>query len=292
MSKRSLAVALTAIALGAVTTVSAHAEAAGNPVIEIKSVALGSCWEPGKTDRVDDIVVLAPCDGSAKQRWEKAPATAGGFVLRNTATGRCVTGWGYLSMWHCEVEGTDQAVQIVPDVAGAVKLKYGEKFADSWLAPGVGTRGKWDGPEQKWLVTEVGTATPPADTAGKVVRIKSHYRQECATPGQFWPVLAACDDSTGQRFGRIELGDGWFQLRSESTGTCVADAKWYPELAPCAAGDNQKWRLDNDSLGLSTIVSAIGNTLYVGPAPDKNVGLTEPMTQNRYAQKWEISAVA
>lgn len=287
MSKRSLVIALSAIALGVVTTVPASADAAGNDIIEIKSVQAGTCMSV-----VGDSAWPAPCDGTTKQRWERAKAADGRFILRSVGDGRCVIGWSGTALWHCDVENSTNLVEFVPTTADSIKMKFDAGYAT--IAAGgaiIKLQSEDDTDEQRWLVTKVGETTPPADTTGQVIQLKSHPVQRCATPSNDRLMHAPCTGAAEQRFQRVELGDGWFQLRNDATGTCVSATTYFAEARPCAADDKQKWRLDHDVLGLARIsttngwalsTALFGESVYVDP----------PTMAHKFTFKWEISAVA
>jgi hypothetical protein len=300
MSRRSLGVALAAIALGAMTTVPAQAEPAGNTIIEIKNVYYGTCLQSAVVSGLGGTD-LAPCDGSSAQRWERA--VGGGLgtnvshVLRNAGTGNCATGWSSPYQYYCDVEDGEQNIRFEPAGDGTVKLRfvhqtYGTHYVTGMSSNHVSNTGPSDDPAQRWEVREVGRPTPPGDTAGQVIRLNSHYRNQCAAADdQAAVVLQVCDASAGQRFRRVELSDGSFQLRNEEKGKClVANSGNASATGSCDPADEaQKWRFDTDSLGLLSLRSTRGGLLTATVEPGTNTYLSAPWTRNRYTQKWEVS---
>ncbi|MFJ8961055.1 RICIN domain-containing protein [Lentzea sp. NPDC102401] len=220
MGMKMLSVVLAAIALGAVTAAPASAAPEGNPIIEISSVAHGQCLQPNPRDGLHE---LAACDDTPSQRFEQIPLGNDRHLLRNLGTRSCMdTTFG---LWHdvCDDEAeTTQFAELVPDVAGTVRIKFGQVYADT-------TEGVWtwefaDTNHQRWRVRQTGTAVP-VDTAGQIVRIASVHDTSygCVTPTGYSSSVyhQPCADVPEQKFQRIEIG-GDTMLRNIASGKCVS----------------------------------------------------------------------
>lgn len=292
MNKRSLGVAavLAAIALGAVVQVPAQAAASGNAVIEIKSVALRQCLQPGRVNDFDWLV-LAPCSGSAAQQWELVPMRDSKLVLRNLGDRTCVNGWVGVLPTKCHAEDADQHAELVPDAAGSVKLKYGRNYADTSSYKYSGTLSAYsasDTDHQRWLVREVGETSTPVDTTGKVVSFRSFDEGTCIAENAGLASHLTCADDDRQRFQRVELGDGVFQLRNVASGTCIGKYGVYVHLRTACASDDtgQHFRLDTDELGYS-LISHVGGEVLT-PFSRNEVGSYRHDSGLTW-QKWEVS---
>ncbi|MEU0884686.1 hypothetical protein ABZ345_39355 [Lentzea sp. NPDC005914] len=258
MGTKMLSVALAAIALGAVTVAPASA-AEGNPIIEITSVARGTCLQI-EVDPAPDRprVVLADCTGAPDQRWEQIPVGDGRVILRNTTMRDCVEANFSLTNFWCDEKSDYQHAELVADRDGTVRIKYGDDYVDSssndvnvYAEPMVA-----DSDHQRWRVRQTGTTAPPADTAGQVVRLEAvALDYGClGVDGSSTPKSLPCADVAGQRFQRVELAGGGTALRSLANDKCLnaeAGAEAVVDaLSECDIADTgQHWRFDRTAVG-------------------------------------------
>lgn len=294
MKKRSLGIALAAIALGAVTTVPAQADPLGNPIVELKNVAQNKCLATKDSDQWDGReVVLLPCDGSPEQRWERPSKGPGrSAVLRNVADGKCAVGWSLLGPWYCDDERADTIVSIEGTGTGSYRLKYPDGYAASpyYNDHSVSLSSYADDDRQRWTMRTVGQTTP-GDPTGKAVRFASPYGGgRCVGAAGLAIELMPCADVPEQWFQRIELGGGLVQLRNKDV--CLsATANWVELELACDANDvSQKWRVEADSLNLSTVRSAVHGKVLSNPSPGSNyISLSEPHKGYRYSESYEVT---
>jgi hypothetical protein len=255
MGIKMLSVALAAIALGAVTVAPASA-AEGNPVVEIVSAADGMCAQLQVEAAPDwPRPVLRSCTEAPAQRWEQIPAGGGKVILRSTTSRDCLEAGAGVNNFWCDDRSEYQQAELVPDAGGTVRIKYGDEYVENrhssmWMARFA------DSDRQRWRVRQVGTTTPPADTAGQVVRIEAvALGYGCLTvDDRSVPKPTPCADVAGQKFQRIELDGGGTALRSLANGKClhaedgaevIVDA-----LAECDTLDaGQSWKLDRNVTG-------------------------------------------
>lgn len=250
-----LSVALAAIALGAVTVAPASA-AEGNPVVEIVSAFDGQCAQL-KVEPAPEWPrpVLAACTGGPDQRWEQIPAGGGKFILRSVTSRDCLDGSVGLTNFWCDDRSEGQQAELVPDAGGTVRIRYGDRYAHGEYSS-VRAQQFADSDRQRWRVRQVGTTTPPADTAGQVVRIEAvALGYGCLTvDDRSVPKPTPCADVAGQRFQRIELAGGGTALRSLANGKCLHAADGaeviVDALAECDTLDaGQSWQLDRGITG-------------------------------------------
>lgn len=240
-----------AITLGAVTTVPASAEPAGNTIIELKNVARGQCKTAGTNTYFQ--AEMADCTGAADQRWERVDLANGQFFLRNVALRWCLDGQFSLVTDGCDEAEKYQRWELVSDASGATKLKLGvswpayadtsiyDEIPDLKIIPGE----PQDSDHQRWVVTEVGSVPPLPDTTGALVTLENSrwWTSDGVEPCVVGAGTGACP---GSAFQRVELGGGAFQLRA-------GDACLRPKpasrldldlLGNCAAADPaQQWVL-------------------------------------------------
>ncbi|PWK89061.1 hypothetical protein C8D88_102332 [Lentzea atacamensis] len=258
MTGRSLGVAAAiaaAITLGAMTTVPASAEPAGNTIIELKNVARGQCMTASTIDPF--LVEMAGCTGAANQRWERVPAAGNQFFLRNVADRKCIRGEGSLTGEECDDTDRYQRWELAPDPSGAVKLKVAVAwpwYADtSWYDSefnfGIITEDSQDSDHQRWLVAEAGRMPVLPDTTGALVTLESSQKfGRC-------PNGVATGDCPGSAFQRVELGGGVIGLRTPTGCLRAAPDQHYDNVVDlrgdCAAADTaQQWRLEGpDAFG-------------------------------------------
>ncbi len=213
-------------------------------------------------------------------------------MLRNVATRECVDGELSLGSWWCDDEATSQFGQLVAEPSGAVRIKYGELYADSSF--GVWPRDFADTDHQRWQVRQTGTTTP-SDTAGQVVRIASVTNKGClgVRDGLFLEPKP-CADVPAQKFQRIELGNGTTALRSVLTGNCVAVAGpsgFSVNAVPaCDAADaRQHWAFETNKTG-ATRLRVAADQRYLMPVSTMMVVYPRQTghTHNTW-QSWDIT---
>lgn len=284
-----VAAAAVALATGVIAPLPAHA--AGNEVLEIRSVALGQCLElePG-TGRLR----AGPCTGDAHQEWERVPLADGAFLLRNLGHPECL--WRTNS-FACDDEDIHQRVTFEPAGDGVVKLVEVTTglVADTTINSSYGVVGarSADTDHQRWRVTALPEVVPPpVDTAGRLVEIRGVNGGTCVTSAS--SVLArlqACAGTADQRWRRVELGDGAFALRNESADRCLqvnGSGTRVDTWDPCDVADpKQQWRLEGDPLGRHRLRNAHSGG-YATPLRD---GITSyELVPGSTLQKWELTA--
>lgn len=263
------------------------AQASGNTTIEIRNVVRDKCLGVG--DRV--WATLETCSGAANQQWERIPAGNGKILLRNMDDRTCLKGLGTLAWWDCDDEDPEQYWEIIGQ---QLRAPHSGKVADAMLydTHGVSLSDADGSGHQQWTVRETGVAPePPADTAGKVVRLGSVSKQTCVAADGTAVRLADCDTTAGQNFQRIELGDGVVQLRNTQTGTCLRLERWGfgVELkSACAADDaRQQWRIEANLIGTYRLRN-VASGQYLAP---QGKGVTVAARESRTNwQKWTITA--
>ncbi|MFC3893373.1 hypothetical protein ACFOWZ_18010 [Lentzea rhizosphaerae] len=296
MGMKMLSVALAAIALGAVTVAPASA-ATGNDIIEIRSVAHGDCLQPD-TPQPHAGPGVGACTGASNQRWEQIAVGGGRYLLRNLASTECVsTKFG--SYW-CDDEGADMFAELVPDASGAVRVKFGAEYMTG-LTFGDGSREIWfpsfrgDPAEELWQVRVVGTTTPPADTKGQIVHIKSvDATYGClyvTSDNQLMTLSLPCGKTEYQKFQRIELADGTTALRSLANGKCIAQNEQSPTrievLADCAADTTRHhWTIEPTKTGAARLFTG---DHYLTPNSDRVFAYPRQRETNTW-QLWELVA--
>ncbi|WP_167974267.1 ricin-type beta-trefoil lectin domain protein [Lentzea indica] len=299
MTGRSLGVAAAiaaAVTLGAMTTVPASAEPAGNTIIELKNVARGQCMTAGKNDYFQ--VEMADCTGAANQRWEKVGLPNGQFFLRNIADRWCVDGEHSLITDSCDETDKYQRWELAQDASGATKLKLAVSwpaYADTSLYDMLDLKiipnEPQDSDHQRWVVTEIGGVPPLPDTTGALVTLEN---------SRWWSVdltdtcvsgagMGACPGSV---FQRVELGGGAFQLRA-------ADVCLRPKpgsrldadlLGDCATADpSQQWRLEGPDLFGGHLIRNVGKGTYLTPgSPSVQLFEKDPFGKDPQLQRWYL----
>jgi hypothetical protein len=292
MRTKVLSIALAAIALGAVTVAPASA-AEGNPVVEIVSAFDGLCAQlKVEPARDGPRPVLRSCTGAPDQRWEQIPVGGGKVILRSTTSRDCLEAGASVNNFWCDDRSDRQQAELVADAGGTVRIKYGDEYVQNeytsmWMERFADTD------RQRWHVRQVGTTTPPADTAGQVVRIEAvALGYGCLTVDDrsaFKPM--PCADVAGQKFQRIELADGGTALRSLANGKCLhapdgvevlVDA-----LGECDTPDaGQSWKFDRTATGSFKVKS--GERLLT-PGEDR-VWAAEEFPPFIAVQTWHVTA--
>lgn len=290
-----LSVALAAIALGAVTVAPASAAQEGNPIIEITSVARGTCL----TLKVEPApewprVVMAACTGAPDQRWEQMPVGDGKIVLRSVTSRDCVQATASLTNFWCDEKEPYQRAEIVADQDGTVLVEYNGQYLDSSsneVNPYLNAK-TTGSDHQRWRVRQTGTATP-ADTAGQVVRIEAvGLDYGCLdVDGRSALKPTPCADVPGQRFQRIELGDGRTALRNLANGRCLhaedGDEVIVDVLQECDAADTgQHWTFDRTAVGTYRVRS--GERLLT--PGDNHVWASPEFPGLHWIQHWHVTA--
>ncbi|WP_177320542.1 RICIN domain-containing protein [Lentzea waywayandensis] len=278
------------------TTVPAGAEPAGNPIVELKSVARGQCMTTGAPDPF--VVETAGCTGAANQRWEKVGLPNGQFFLRNIADRWCVDGQGSLATNPCDETDEYQRWELVTDASGATKLKLAiswPSYADtSWydvLDLKIITDEPQDTDHQRWVVTEVGSVSPLPDTTGAAVTLENsrwwavELTDYCANGARMGPC-------PGSAFQRVELGGGAFQFRAGDV--CLRPkpgARFDLDLlGDCATTDpGQQWRLEGPDVFGGHLVRNVDKGTYLTRVSD-NLGLYAKggFSGNPQAQRWYL----
>lgn len=290
-----LSVALAAIALGAVTVAPASA-ATGNDIIEIRSVARGDCLQPDSAQPHAGPGAGA-CTGELSQRWEVIPVGEGRQLLRNLASTECLS--EKYGSYYCDDEAADMRVELVPDGSGPVRLKIVDEYLTGFTFSD-GSRAFWfsgfsAGDEQRWQVRQVGRTTPPADTAGQVVNIRTvDFTYGClyqTTDNKLMPLQLPCGKTDYQKFQRIELGNGRTALRGLANGKCVAASASQPleieVVSDCSPDDvRQQWSIEPTMTGAVRIREASGERLLT---PGDGWVFLYPRQNNSW-QLWELTA--
>ncbi|MFI6101450.1 hypothetical protein ACIA8G_38390 [Lentzea sp. NPDC051213] len=285
-----------ALTLGAMTTVSASAEPAGNPIIELKNVARGQCMTAGAPEYFQ--LEMAGCTGAATQRFERVGLPNGQFHLRNVANRWCVDGGQSLLTEPCDETDRYQRWELVSDASGATKLKVGglSAYADTViydLIPDLKIipNDPEDTDHQRWVVTEVGSVPPLSDTTGALVTLESSGRGTVEG-------VAACADGAGvgscpgSAFQRVELGGGAFQLRAGDVCLRPKPATRYDVdlLGNCAVADPaQQWRLEGPDLFGGHLIRNVAKGTYLTPS-DPRLMLFEkdPFGPSSQHQRWYL----
>ncbi|MFC5054476.1 RICIN domain-containing protein [Saccharothrix xinjiangensis] len=269
------------------------AHAAGNEVLEIRGVALGQCLELAPdTGRLR----VGPCTGDAHQKWERVPLADGTFMLRNLGYPECL--WRTNS-FTCDDEDIHQRVTFAPAGDGVVKVVEATTglVADTRINDSHGVVGvqSVDTDHQRWRVTVLPEVVPPpVDTAGRLIEIRSTSDGTCVTNESSVLVkLRACAGTAGQRWRRVELGDGAFALRNESADRCLqlySRGSRVDTWDPCDVADpRQQWRLEGDPLGRHRLRNA-HNGDYATPLGD---GVTTyQLSPGLTWQKWVLTVVS
>ncbi|WP_143467276.1 RICIN domain-containing protein, partial [Lentzea kentuckyensis] len=223
MGMKKLCVALTAIALGAVTAAPASAAQDGNRIIEIRNVGHNLCID--NTPRDGYRPSVATCTGSPAQRYEVVPAAAGKVFLRSVEDGTCLDRLGQSLSLHpmaCNVETTTQRAELVPDGPGIVKLRFQDRFAQVLYEDmGVIFSDEDMGDYEQWEIREVGVVPPP--TLASVVRLRNADSKTCLTGSGTKPAMAPCATELSQAF---ELGESGGVLRNKASGKCLANPRF------------------------------------------------------------------
>ena len=292
-----VAAVLAALTLGAMTTVPASAEPAGNPIVELKSVARDQCMTRGTTDPFE--IELAGCDGTASQRWEKVGLPNGQFFLRNVADRWCATG-EWLVTEVCDEMDRRQRWELVTDASGATKLKLdtlGYTYVDtSWYGEyffKLITQEPEETDHQRWVVTEVGLTTPLPDTTGASVTLEN---------SRWWAVEKTdnCADGAGtgvcpgSPYQRVELGGGLVQLKvgdhclRPKPGTTAVQSV---DLAgDCSTVDpEQQWQLEGPDVFGGHLLRNVGTGKYLTPSsPGLCLYAKGGFSGNPQGQRWYL----
>jgi len=298
MGKRSsgvVAAIAAALTLGAMTTVPASAEPAGNQIIELKNVARNQCMTAGTNDVRQ--AEMADCTGAANQRWEKVGLPNGQFFLRNIADRWCVNGENSLITETCDEASRSQHWTFVTDATGATKLKqaFWAGYADTFLYDEIPDlkivpNDVADSDHQRWVVTEVGSVAPPPDTAGALVTLEN---------SKWWAVEktdncvsgAGMGVCPGSAFQRVELGGGAFQLRAGEACLRPKPAARFDLdlLGDCAAADlGQQWRLEGPDLFGGHLIRNVGKGTYLTPTSTLGLFVKEPFGPDPQYQRWYL----
>jgi hypothetical protein len=293
MTGRSLGVVAAiaaAFTLGAMTTVPASAEPAGNPIVELKSVARGQCMTVGTVDPF--LVELADCTGAQNQRWERVAAPNGRFHLRSLTDRKCINGEGSLVADWCDDTDQNQRWELVPDASGAVKLKLGVSwpaYADtSWYGEydfKIFSNDLEDGDHQRWTVTEAGRAPVLPDTAGALVTLESSEQAGRCANGE---VMGTCP---GSAFQRVELGGGAFQLRAGEVCLVPEPATRFDVglAGNCATTDPaQQWRLEGPDVFGGHLIRNVGKGTYLSPVDGLHLCAKEAFGKAPQWQRWNL----
>ena len=287
---RIFAVIAAAVAMG--MGVTAPATAATNQTLEIKNVLLGKCLAVGAPTNA--WVTLEDCTGAKTQQWERIPVDGGKVMLRNLGDRGCVKGMNNLARFECDDEDGQQYWVLAGD--RLTHAKTGQ-VADSYLYDdfGVILQEPSGSDYQRWQFSVIGDApAPPADTSGKIVRIKSVSERKCAAASGTAAKLADCADAVEQKFQRVELGDGVVQLRNIVSGTCLRTGRFgVPSVdlvSACAATDPaQQWRIEPDLIGTVRVRNVAGGT-YLTPLGSSREITTYERTSLANWQKWSLAA--
>lgn len=301
MGKRSLGVVAAiaaAFTLGAMTTVPASAEPAGNPIIEVKGVARDQCMTSARSSYFQ--VEMAACTGADTQRWEKVGLPNGQFFLRNVADRWCVDGEFSLVTDRCDENDRHQRWEFVTDASGATRLKLAtwNGYADTtWydeydlkIIPDT----EQDSDHQRWVVTEVGSVTPLPDTTGALVTLEN---------SRWWAVdktdncaggadMAVCP---GAPYQRVELGGGVIQLKvgerclRPKPGTTAVQSV---DLAgDCATTDpQQRWQVEGPDLFGGYLLRNVAKGNYL--TPGSPLYLYDRIPRNPQLQRWYFHLAA
>lgn len=293
MTGRSLGVVAAiaaALTLGAVTTVPASAEPAGNTIIELKNVARGQCMTAGTTDPFQ--AEMADCTGAANQRWERVGLPNGQFFLRNVAARWCVDGEYSLATDKCDETDKYQRWELVADTSGATKLKLGVSwpaYADTTYYDEFDLKiipnDPQDTDHQRWVVTEAGVVPPLPDTTGAAVTLENAEVPDYCVNGE---VMGTCP---GSAFQRVELGGGAFQLRAGDV--CLAPkpaTRFDVGLAGnCATTDPaQQWRLEGPDVFGGHLIRNVGKGTYLSPIDGLHLFEKEAFGKAPQWQRWDL----
>ncbi|USX51576.1 hypothetical protein [Lentzea sp. HUAS12] len=302
MSGRSsgvVAAVLAAFALGAMTTVPASAEPAGNPIVELKSVARDQCMTRGTVDPFE--IELADCTGAAPQRWEKVGLPNGQFFLRNVADRWCAAG-EWLVTKVCDEADRLQRWELVTDGSGATKLKLdtvGYTYVDtSWYGEyffKLITQEPQDGDHQRWVVTEVGRTTPLPDTTGASITLENS-RWWAVEKTDNCAVGAGMGVCPGSPFQRVELGGGLVQLRAgehclrPKPGTTAVE---FVDLAgDCAAADpGQQWQVEGPDVFGGHLLRNVATGKYLTPGTSLCLYEKGAFSGGHQLQRWYLHRV-
>ncbi|MBE8521979.1 RICIN domain-containing protein [Amycolatopsis sp. H6(2020)] len=290
IGSRIFAVIAAAVAMGMGVTAPALADT--NQTLEIKNVALGKCLAVGAP--ANAWVALADCTGAETQQWEQIRGDGGKVILRNLGDRSCVMGLNNLVRYECDDEAVDQYWVLAGEKLTNAKTG---RVADTYLYDdfGVYLQDADGSAFQRWQFRVTGDApAPPADTSGKIVRIKSVSERKCAAAGGTAAKLADCADAAEQKFQRIELGDGVVQLRNLASGTCLRTGRFgLPTVdleRACAANDPaQQWRVEPDLIGTVRVRNVAGGT-YLTPLGSSREITTYERTSLANWQKWSLAA--
>ncbi|MFD4642416.1 hypothetical protein ACFWN2_34265 [Lentzea sp. NPDC058436] len=278
------------------TTVPASAEPAGNPIVELKSVARDQCMTGGTADPFE--IELAGCTGAATQRWEKVGLPNGQFFLRNVADRWCATG-EWLVTKVCDETNRQQRWELVTDASGATKLKidspwnpyvdtswYGEYFFK------LITQEPEDTDHQRWVVTDVGRTTPLPDTTGASVTLENSrwWADETTDNCADGAGMGVCP---GSPYQRVELGGGLVQLRvgehclRPKPGTTAVQ---FVDLAgDCAAADpEQQWQLEGPDVFGGHLLRNVGTGKYLTPSSSLCLYAKGGFSGNPQGQRWYL----
>lgn len=292
MGMKKLCIALVAIALGAETVAPASAAPEGNTIIEITSVAHGTCL--ATTAQGTYRPSLATCDGSATQRFERVPAASGGEFLRSLDEwGLCLDrlqlSWQLL-LASCNTESAGQRIELVPGPADTFKLRVQDKVAEvpyADFAVLFEPDSHYD--VQQWRIREVGIAPALPELAAKV-RLKSAGSYDaCVMDAGGKPVMRSCAAASNQAFERVDLGDDKVALRA-ANGKCLANQRFSEViLTTCAAGATaQQWKHSRDELGHYKIWNP-STAQYLRPNSDGTLAANDYWGIG-LAQKWLLPA--
>lgn len=297
MGKRSLGVVAAiaaALTLGAMTTVPASAEPAGNPIVELKNVARNQCMTSARSDYFQ--VEMADCTGAATQRWEKVGLPDGQFFLRNIADRWCVDGERSFVTEACDEADGNQRWEFVTDASGATKLKAATwpGYADTTWYDEFDLKiipdSSQDSDHQRWVVTEVGSVPPLPDTTGALVTLENS-RWWAVELTDYCAEGAGMGPCPGSPYQRVELGGGAFQLRVGDV--CLRskpDTRFVDLAGNCAAADPaQQWRLEGPDLFGGHLVRNVGSGDYLTPGSG-GLTLFQKDPPGRYAQvqRWYL----
>ena len=295
MTGRSLGVAAAiaaALTLGAMTTVPATAETAGNTIVELKNVARGQCMTAGTNSHRQ--AEMADCTGAANQRWERVGTANGQFYLRNVADRWCLDGHFSLVTDQCDETEKYHRWGLESDASGATKLKLGvswpayadtslyDEIPDLMIIPGE----PQDSDHQRWIVTEVGTVPPLPDTTGAAVTLENAQMPDyCVNGGG----MGTCP---GSAFQRVELGGGVFQLRAGNV--CLRpdpSTRFQVDLlGDCASTDpGQQWRLEGPDVFGGRLIRNVGKGTYLSPiAEGLQLFERETFGKSPLWQRWDL----
>ncbi|GHF93062.1 MULTISPECIES: RICIN domain-containing protein [Amycolatopsis] len=290
LKTRIFAVVAAAVAMGMGVTAPAMAET--NQAIEIKSVALGKCLAVGAPTMA--WVTMETCTGAETQQWERIPVDGDKVMLRNLGDRSCVMGLNNLVRYECDDENVEQYWVLAGD---RLKNAKAGQVADTTLYDDDFGVILWDAggsDHQRWQFRVTGTASaPPADTSGRIIRIKSVSDRGCAAASGVAARLADCTAAVEQEFQRVELGDGVVQLRSLATGTCLRTGSFGSPrvdlVSACAADDPaQQWRIEPDLIGTVRVRNVAGGNYLTPLGTGKDITTYERTSLANW-QKWSLA---